>query len=170
MKKAGFTLIELLISISVVSILLGLSYAGYAKLSQRQNLISSGQTMKNILRDVQSRSFSGEIDCSPSACNCSLTSSNLTGWYVDFSNRIQYGQCEAISFSSKDFGISPEITLAPYLTPASSKLLFRRSPPSADRGGTICLSDKNMVNSYYKVSIDTSGSISDNGTINETCP
>ncbi len=168
--KRGFTLIELLISISVVSILLGLSYAGYGRFSQRQNLISAGQTMKNILRDVQSRSFNGEIDCSPTACNCSVTSSNLTDWVVDFSSRTQYGKCEGVSFSSKVFDISPDIIISPYLSPAADKLLFRKLPPSADRSGTICLSDKDMVNSYYRVSVDTSGSISDNGTINETCP
>lgn len=165
--KNGFTLIELLISVTAVSILLGISFAGYARLDQRQRLVSTGQTVKNIIRDAQSRAVNGEIDCA--VCNCSLAgSSQSTGWYVDFSTRTLYGTCASTTFSSKSFGISSDIAITPHITPAT-KLLFRNFPPGTDQKATICLSDPNMSNTYYSVSVSTSGEVGDSGGLTGTC-
>ena len=91
----GFTIIELMVTISVVGILLGLSYAQYATFTQRQKLITAGQTLKNILRDVESRSFNGEVDCS--VCNCTDPSQESSvRWFVDLDNRQFYGSFSSI--------------------------------------------------------------------------
>lgn len=165
--KNGFTLIEVLISVTVVSFLLGISFAGYARLDQRQRLISAGQTVKNILRDAQSRAVNGEIDCS--VCGCSPTDiSSSVGWYVDFSTRQMYGQCGVTTFSSKSFDISSSIAITAHITPAA-KLLFRNFPPGPDQKATICLSDPNMANTYYSVVVKTSGDVGDSGGLTGTC-
>jgi len=173
----GFTLIEILVTTVVILILLGISLAGYASFNQRQILISAGQTMKNIIRDAQSRAYNNETDCG--VCDCSVSaSSNLVGWYVDFTTAQIYGQCkigiETNTFSpnpsevGKNFGLSTEILVTPYLTPPT-QLLFKSYPPSVSQPATICLSKSNLSGFYYKIKVNEAGDISDEGII-ASCP
>lgn len=165
--KSGFTLIEVLISITVISILLGISFAGYARLDQRQRLVSAGQTVKNVIRDAQSRVVNGEINCS--VCDCSVGgSSQSTGWYVDFSTRSIYGQCGVTTFTEKSFSVSTDIAITAHITPAT-RLLFRSFPPGAAQKATICLSDPNMSNTYYSIAVSTSGNVGDSGGLTSSC-
>lgn len=163
-SQKGFTLIELLVSIIILTFLIGGSIAGYTRLDQRQTLISAGQTMKNIIRDAQSRAFSGEIDCT--VCNC--TGPSLTGWYVDFSTKQIYGQCGSSSFTARPFGLTSDIVITPYITPAV-KLLFRDNPPTSDQKATICVSDVNMPSTYYVIYINRAGVVSDTGSLINSC-
>lgn len=170
LRMAGFTLIELLISISVVALLLSVSFAGYAQLNQRQTLLSSGQNLKNIIRDAQTRSLSSEIDCN--SCNCSSSgSTSFNGWSVDFTNKQIYGSCGVTPtvFSQKPFNLPAEIIITPFITPPASSLVFRNNPPSANSVTTVCVSDANLASTYYTIRVNTSGTISDDGGLTGAC-
>lgn len=169
---SGFTLIEILISISVIFILLTITFAGYSNLTQKQTLVTSGQTLKNFLRDAQSRIYNSEMDCE--ICDCSTSSTlALKGWYVDLSTKQIYGECRTkldsiVSFSAKPFDISSEISITSNLI--GDKLFFRYYPPGVDQKATICLSKSNLANSYYAITVNQAGVISDSGGIVATCP
>lgn len=168
---SGFTFIEIIISVAVIFIIISITFAGYARLNQRQTLISGGQNMKNILRDAQSRAYTGEIDCV--VCNCSVGSStNTVGWYVDFLNQKIYGNCgvgDEFDFPNpkKEFGLSNDITID--AVPVS-KILFRSKPLGVDSAVTVCLSLNNLSNNYYKITVGQSGEISDSGGLVSACP
>src|SRR3990167_7241242 len=170
-KSVGFTLIEILVSISVISILLGITYAGYSAFDKRQKLISAGQTLKNILRDAQSRAYNGEVDCSVCYCPNSQSNPQFSGWNVDFTNRRIYGQCGSSTFSEVSFNLPAEVIITPFVTPVipSAKLLFRKYPPGADQKGTICIRRTDFSDSYYKISINLAGTVSDTGEILSSC-
>ena len=161
---SGFTIIELLVSISVIGILIGLSYAGYAVFTQRQKLISSGQTLKNILRDIESRSYNGEVDCS--VCNCTDPLVNsLDGWFVDLTDKRFYGVCGANSFSDIGLGLSDEIVIA-----SNNNLIqFAGDPPRITDNIIICLSLAGLPNRYYRIEISRGGDISDSAGLIASC-
>jgi prepilin-type N-terminal cleavage/methylation domain-containing protein len=169
--KKAFTLIELLVSIAIIMLLVGLSFAGYSRFSQRQALISAGQTLKNTLRDAQSRAFNGEQDCS--ICDCTAGGfSSLTGWYADLGNRNFYGICGGNEFPVEhiDMNISSDITITTDFNPPGNTILFRVYPPGADKRGTICLSDAKMPNTFYAITIDYSGALNDQTQLVDQCP
>ncbi|MBM3282808.1 prepilin-type N-terminal cleavage/methylation domain-containing protein [Candidatus Gottesmanbacteria bacterium] len=177
LSDKGFTIIELLVSIAVIFMLMGFVFASYARLNQRQTLLAAGQTMKNILRDAQSRAYTGEMDCN--YCDCPLsTLRSLNGWYVDFPNSKIYGECKNktglgdVQYSNKPFGLHNEVIITPYITPAAADrvLIFRYNPVGVDKSATICLSTANLSDSYYKIIITQAGEISDTGKLESTCP
>src|SRR3989344_870906 len=96
--QEGFTIVEIIVAISIITILVGLSYSGYASFSQRQKLVSAGQNLKNLLRDVQSRNFNNEVDCSICICNNPNVNS-LDGWVLNLDSRQFNGICQGNSFS-----------------------------------------------------------------------
>lgn len=167
--NSGFTIIELIVSISIILLITSLSYAGYASLNKRQEVLSSGQTMKNILRDAQSRAFNGEINCN--LCDCQATGGQiLTGWYVDFSAKEIYGQCEPLIFDRTAFGLPPEINII--IDPVTiNGILFTADPPGADENVTICLSHSLLpAGFYYKINVNRAGDISDSSALISSCP
>lgn len=173
--KQGFTIIEVLVSITVIFIIMGITFASYASLNQRQQLVSAGQTLKNTIRDAQSRAYTNELDCD--VCNCDITTiRSLKGWYVDFASRKIYGECTGksepiITFSPRPFDLSAKITMVPFITPAAPlQIIFRNSPPSSDKDATICLSQSNLESSFYVIRLTSVGNISDGGGIVATCP
>lgn len=170
-KPYGFTFIEVIISVAVIFIIISITFAGYAGLNQRQTLISAGQTLKNILRDAQSRAYTGEMDCD--ICDCSVGSSSTSlGWYADFSIKEIRGNCGAGNdFSNKNFGLSNDINLsATYNGTPITKILFRGSPLGVDTPVTICLSLNLLSDNYYKISVGPSGEISDSTGLISACP
>lgn len=177
MMKQGFTLIELLVAIAVIFIIMGITYASFASLNQKQHLVSSGQTMKNTIRDAQSRAYTGEVDCSACDCNTSVTQS-LKGWYVNFSDRTIYGECIAkseggpvqptITFSPQSFNMSSEITIVPHITPPAS-IKFINYPPAVSQKAAICLSQANLSGSFYVIRINEAGDIYDEGGLVAAC-
>lgn len=170
MNSSAFTLIEIMVSISVIFLLVGLGFAGYVSFNQRQILITSGQNLKNMIRDAQSRAYNNEIDCTPGVCNCLVnSSSDPTGWYVDFTSQSIYGQCGVKTFSEKPFLLASEITIVPVPT-SYAKILYRNTPPGVDKVVDICLSKANLDNSYYKISVNSAGVVSDSGNIIPSCP
>src|SRR3990167_6451293 len=164
----GFSILEILIIIAVIIIMLSIALVGYVSLNLRKTLISGEQNMKSILRDAQSRAYTGEIDCG--ICNCEAgASTDSAGWYVDFFDEEIYGNCGVNDFPipHKNFGLSNEITVN--ATPVT-KILFRSQPLGVDNAVTVCLSLNNLANNYYKITVGQSGEISDSGGLIETCP
>lgn len=166
---SGFTFIEVIISIAVIFIIISITFAGYASLNQRQTLISAGQTLRNILRDAQSRAYTGEIDCG--VCDCGVSSStNSVGWYVDFLNQKIYGNCGVgndFPNPKKEFGLSNDITID--AVPVT-KILFRSKPLGVDNPVTVCLTLNNLNNKFYKITVGQSGEISDSAGLVDVCP
>lgn len=170
-RNAAFTLIELLISIFIITIIISISFAGYANLNQRQTLIASGQNLKNILRDAQQRAVNRELDCGPAKCNCDVgANTGFSGWYVDFGPTPKiYGKCGAYQFGEKQFGLSSDVLISPYITPVSSPLIFTNNPPGASSIATICVKHNNLNNAYYVVRVKGTGAISDDGGLVSSC-
>ena len=171
-RKNGFTIIEILVTITIILILVGGSYSGYATIADRQKLVTAGQNMKNILRDVQSRAYNREIDCT--VCNCSLDAGDIShGWVVDFSNKVFYGNCyysppDPTPYTETGFGLGSDISLT--VSPEIWVVTFSADPPGVDEDVTVCLSKQGMAGNYYKINISRSGEITDSGGLTETCP
>lgn len=163
-RYSAFTVIEIIITIGVILTLVGLSYAGYATVNQRQKLITAGQTLKNTLRDVQSRAFNGEADCNFCECN-EPEGPLLDGWNVNLDDRVYYGTCGNGDFSISPLQISNEINI----DNNNPQIKFIANPPSVDQDTNICLYSDNLPDNYYYIEINTSGEISDSGGLVDTC-
>lgn len=171
MSKNAFTIIELLISVGIISIILGVSFAGYARLNQRQTLISAGQNLKNMLRDAQNRAVNAELDCGTGKCDCiSGADTGYSGWYADLGSAQKiYAKCSAYQFGDKTLGLSSEVGISPYLTPAGTVINFKNNPPSVVGNGYICLTHNNLPATYYTVRVSQTGVISDDGGLAAAC-
>lgn len=175
-NNRAFTIIELIISIAIISIFLSLSFVGYVILNQRQVLLSSGQSLKNLIRDAQSRTANNEIDCNlctnPPSANCSSAkSTSFNGWTVDFSNKRIYGSCGVTPtiYSIVPFNLSPDIIITPYITPVT-QLNYKNNPLSVSSKAKICLSNTNIgLSTYYAINVNNTGSVSDDGGLVGTC-
>lgn len=167
----AFTIVELLISVAIISILMSVSFAGYAKLNQRQIVISAGQNLKNIIRDAQSRVLNNEIDCS--ICSCPTPgagSASFNGWTVDFANRQIYGSCGATPtvFSAIPFNLASAIIITPHVTPVT-QLIFQNNPLSVSSKATICVTSQDVSPDYYIIRVAQTGSVSDDGGLVSSC-
>lgn len=166
MPSRGFTIIEILVTITIVSLFVGATYAGFSQFSKRQSLIAAGQTLKNILRDAQSRAFTGETDCT--ICDCTVNSTGAQSWYADFVTRELYGKCSGNTFFHTKFGIADNITITSLMTP-NQGVLFRLPPAAVTPTGTVCLSTTDLPGYYYQVHVDESGNVSDSGALDASC-
>jgi prepilin-type N-terminal cleavage/methylation domain-containing protein len=164
----GFSLIELLVSIGVILILVSISFAGYSKLTIKQNLTSAGLLMKNVIRDAQSRAFNSEIDCSK--CSCSPSSgSTFVGWVLNFTTKSIYGLCGAsTTFSNTSFTLPQGIAL----TTTSDPIIFNSSTytvkTTTNNSAIICLYNPNVSNNFYRITLNTAGVIEEK--IDTVCP
>lgn len=166
-RNLGFTIIELLVVMAVIVVFMGLSLAAYAKFNQRQVLQISGQNFKKILRDVQSRAYTSEVDCD--ICDCTAnTIATLEGWYVDFSTSEIYGYCNNNAFSRTSFNLPAGIVVTPHITPPT-QIFFRSYPPSSDQNAVICLSDPALPDYFYVIRVNKAGEITDEGKLVATC-
>lgn len=171
----GFTIIELLITITIILLFTGLGFTGYSYLNKRQQIIGAGQSLKNLIRDAQSRAFNYEIDCN--VCDCSTSSEKiLYGWFVDFGNNTIYGKCKGTlggeeTINIVSFNLDSEIKITPYITPnvTPAAIVFNYSPPSADQQATICVTSTNLSGNYYVIRVYKSGLIKDEGGLQITC-
>lgn len=167
-SSSGFTLIELMISLAIIVTLLGVTFASYARLQQRQILLGAGATLKNVLRDVQSRAVTGEIDCV--VCDCGAPAGQLfSGWLLDISTRELYGKCGASQFSNKSFQLHTDIIVTSNITPPT-QLLFKSFPPGVDQSAIFCLSHPNLTDQFYRIQVDPGGEISGSDGIVDNCP
>lgn len=152
-------------------LIFSLSMAGYGRLSNRQLLISNGQNLKNILRDIQSRAYTNEVDCN--VCDCDVHYDTLLGWSVDLENRYVYGRCsDGTQFPNPTIGLSinDKIQITPLLTPGSSTINFIPNPPSSEHNGYICLKMNEMGNYYFQIDLSNSGDIYSYEDLNTICP
>lgn len=158
---SGFTLIEILVVVSIMLFLVSGAIAAYSTLNQKQTLVSAGQTIKNVLRDAQSRAFTGE------KAQCATAGLTLKGWDVDFTAKTIYAECTSSSVPTPiPFSLSPKITLS--ANPAV--LLFTSFPKGANSTDTICLSSSDLTGLFYKINVDISGNISDSNILYSSCP
>ncbi len=164
----GFSLIELLVSISVILILVGISFAGYSRLTIKQNLTSAGLLLKNVIRDAQSRAFNGEIDCSK--CGCSPGSgSTFVGWILDFTPKSIYGLCGAsTTFSNTPFTLPQGIELITTSDPIQFNSSTYTVKTTTGNPAVICLYNPNIGNNYYRITLNTAGVIEEK--IDTVCP
>ena len=164
LRISGFTLIEIIVVVGVISILVSVSFSGYAVFTQRQKLMSDGQTFKNTLRDVQSRSYNGEVDCN--VCSCSAANSkSLDGWFVNLVSRQFYGQCGGVNFSLTGLKLSDDAVI----DTNNNIIQFVNDPPRVNIETNICLSLSSLSGKYYRIEVSTSGDISDTGGLIAAC-
>lgn len=169
--RYGFTLIELLIVVVVMGLLLTGSLAAYSTFNTKQTLISSGQTLKNILRDAQSRSFTGQKDCTQCGCSGSPSDKSLIGWKATFiaPRNVQLtGTCGSTDFATPTYIISnsSDISFSNSPSPIQFLPLARGVSPSSTT--TICLQSTKTAN-LYKLTVDPGGNITDYG-LQSSCP
>lgn len=164
----GFTIIEIIVVIAVITLLMGLSYTGYASFSHRQKLISAGQTLKNTLRDIQSRNFNNEVDCS--VCNCTDPTANiLEGWTVDLATRTFFGRCQGIPFIETGLNLQADIVIDNNAVNDQINYLSEPFRINTSEDIVICLSLTGLSNMYYQIEVSRSGDISDSEGLISTC-
>ncbi len=169
-KIGAFTIIELLVSISILLLIVGLTLVGFSRYEQRQKVVSAGQTIKNTIRDVQSRSYNGELDCN--FCDCDVSSSySLQGWAIDFSSSQIYGICRSqippyptVTFSPNRVSLPDQITVLAQPT----GVFFRYYPPGVSTSVHLCVS-KNSADGYYVIDVNQAGVITDSSGIIPQC-
>lgn len=173
----GFSFVEILVVTGVISMLVAVSIAGYKQFNERQKVIAGGQTVKNIIRDVQSRAYTGEVDCT--VCGCTPgspgydpASSYLSGWRIDFRNETVVGVCNnAATFSQKTFdnySLSPEMNLTqPGAVPTGA--MFKSFPATVVATTSVCVSSAGLPGLYYNVGIHAGGTITDSGGLVASC-
>jgi prepilin-type N-terminal cleavage/methylation domain-containing protein len=188
-KKAGLTLIELLVSISIILMFFGVAYVGISGLQKRQTLLSTGQNLKNLIRDAQNRAYNHENFCEAQGgpCYCGFSDTNyipVNEWRVDFINKSIYGICNSpdkmnnyptIILPTKNFDLNDKILITPAITanPVSlpNTIIFSSDTTDVNNSGFICLNDPNLEgNNKYIIRINKSGLISDDGGLVATCP
>jgi prepilin-type N-terminal cleavage/methylation domain-containing protein len=178
-ESSGFTLIEIIASVTIILLFFGLSIAGISGLQKRQALLTSGQNLKNALRDTQSRANNSEYD--PVICEGGVkTDLSRNAWYFDLDSRKMYGVCRGKSsipvpyptYNLQEFKIDSKITIVPITTPAVTPpvISFFNNPPRTDTKGVICLNSADVTDMYYVIYITNSGSISDEGGLVTVCP
>lgn len=80
-KENGVTLIELLVVMAITSILIGSVFAGYRTFDNRQRVKQAALTLKNNLRQAQTKAIAVDI---PSGC------ANLNSMNVEFVSDTTY--------------------------------------------------------------------------------
>ena len=83
-KNSGFTLIEILISVSILSLITGLSLASFSRITTNQSLTTAENDLVSMLQLVKSRAQS---QVKPSGCTDTDT---LGYWYVYLQNTTSY--------------------------------------------------------------------------------
>lgn len=158
-NKQGFTLIEILVTTTILILLASGSIAGYIRFNERQQLKSAGLTLKNALREVQSKAFNGE-----KATYCATSS--LSSWALDmYSNPPNYGYYYHVYCSDgsvlniNTIIFSPEVR---YQMIGPEVINFRSFPKIAT-DSTICLFLTGTTGSFYIIDVDPSGNINDRG-------
>jgi len=168
MKKvhsfSGYTLIELLVVVAIISLFFFLALAAYQSFNKSQALITAAHEVKSALRDAQNRAMSGEKDCS---------TLELSGWkFTWVASGLTYslqsccpGGCGPVACVC-----SPATTLKTYKLPNVDGITFYNSGQVFFKpvnglaeipavGSELCL--KSNSNTSYKISVSTSGGISE---------
>lgn len=153
LSKYGFTLIELLVVVSIILILTGGAIAGFAGFGTRQKVKQSGENVKNILRTIQGKAYTGERIVCP-------TGYALFGWQVNVVSRTYAEVCanaNGIPFPQATvvITISPPVTI----TASNAPIRFRTFPKMAEMPVSsfpICVTDGT---NDYQIIVDQSGSI-----------
>lgn len=159
--KNGFTLIEILVVTTILALLIGGSIAGYSRFNEKQKLVQAGGTMKNVLRDAQSRAFTGEYAGCPTPPNA------LKGWQVDFNNNSISAVCTTPTALQPTIKYDLRAVVTVSANPTG--ILFTSFPKGATTA-TVCLSQSGITPPAYKITVDGSGTINDIGPTGLPCP
>jgi Tfp pilus assembly protein FimT len=173
----GFSFIELLAVTGIISLLVGISIAGYSQFNERQKLITAGATLKNIFRDAQNRAYTQEVDCTACGCNPSSpgynpTNAYLSGWRVDFTNRQVIGVCtNGTTFSPHPFStysLATDVVLSQPVGSATT-VLFRPVNGGISGATAMCINNPKLAGSFYTVGVRATGVITDSAGIVASC-
>jgi len=139
--NTGFTLIELLVVVSLMAILFSIGVAKYSEFNRRQIVEQSALGIKNDLRLIQNKAFTGE-----KASSCT-DDQLLDGWYMSFGDSSYqiYGSCGGAQFSlaTTDLG-DKSITITSH---PGSPIRFRPLGQGVENSGTITISGPGGIRS-----------------------
>lgn len=152
---SGFTLVELMVVVAIVSMLSVVGIVSYNSFSNKQQIVQAGRTMKEVLRDAQSRAFTGEY------AGCPTPPNTLKGWQVDFSNSSMAAVCTIpVAQPTVKYDLRAIVTVT-----APNPLIFTSFPKGTNNPSTIsvCLTQPEITPPYYKINVDPNGNINDIG-------
>lgn len=92
--RRGFSLIELLITVAIISLLTGLTMAGYGAFNKKQTVKTEAYKLASNLRLAQQKAISGE---KPAGCTGDLQSWQIT---ITVSSYSQIAVCETSSVTA----------------------------------------------------------------------
>lgn len=141
-ERRGFTLVEMLLSVSIISLLAGLSLPVYASFQNRTDLDIAAQSLASALRRAQiySRGVSGDAQ-----------------WGVE----IQPGAFtlfKGATFASRDTAYDEVTTVSPSTTVAGvGEVLFTKLSGAPNTTGTVTLTSIN--NDVRTITINAKGMV-----------
>lgn len=151
----GFSLIEMLVSVTIISLLAGLSLVGYSDFNQREQVRQAAAILSSHLREAQSRATSGH---KPTGW-CATAGITLSAWRLRFTSSTEYvieGVCSNGSISSP----LTMITLPAGITKASGSQVDFYVLTGASGGASFSLQGSAAGAPYIRqVNVSVSGSI-----------
>jgi prepilin-type N-terminal cleavage/methylation domain-containing protein len=118
----GYTLIEILVSITILSLIFVMGYAGFREFSRRQLLASSVRSLTGDLRLAQSKAAAGE---KPDKFNCRGTN-RLQGYLFEILSSTEYrlsAKCTSGNEEVKAKTIPTDLTIEASIQPILFKVL-----------------------------------------------
>lgn len=149
--RLGFTLIEILVSISIVSLLTGLTIAGYGTFNKKQTVKTAAYQLASNLRLAQQKAISGE---KPSGCT-----GNLQSWQINITAN-NYSQ--VVVCINPDFSTTINTTVFPTnVTSSTGTITFSAMTGSVTAGaGTYTITGNYSGTTYSNtIEITQSGGI-----------
>lgn len=152
----AFTLIEILVSVTILLVLFGGAIAGYSGFGQRQKVKQGGENVKNFIRTVQGRAYTGK------KVVCVTPGYSLYGWQVNVSDKTYQEVCTNALGTPIPMGAVGSIVISPAVTISATNtdILFRTLPQGVDISSSysFCVTDGTTE---FEIIIDPSGNISD---------
>ncbi len=115
--KKGYTLLEVLISLSIISIIFVVGYAGFREFARRQALQAAARDVRGDLRLAQEQAFAGK---KPSGCN------TLSGFSFEIVDTLSYevgAVCDNGSYLVREKELPEGIVFEPI--PSPNPVLFK---------------------------------------------
>lgn len=168
--KQGFTLIEILIAITISVVVIGVGAVRYRDFNRVQTVRNAGATLKNNIRDIQSRALSQikpQVSACTSTCGTPPAVSVLTGYNLSYTG-LNTIKSEAVC-SCGSSGVFTTYTLPQGLvfhsafTSTQFQILGQGATQDIDN---IQIRTEGTVGSdtqWYAMCISTSGDVKDSG-------
>ncbi len=173
LKQRGFSLIEVLVVTTILVLVTGGAIAGYNQFNYKRKVIAVGQNFRNVLRDAQSRAFTGEKDCTVCGCTGLPNDANLQGWTINLTNSTMYGNCAPTANPTpSNFPLTPipipttsNMVITAQTSVSISSFQFKTFPKGTNQSSVIniCVRPTPWAGYNYQIIIDPSGNIRDYG-------